>query len=48
MSIAAVASLPREAAMDHLEAEVASIAGRLNAAHAELVAATARLIEDEL
>jgi len=34
--------------MDHLEAEVASIAGRLNAAHAELVAATARLIEDEL
>lgn len=34
--------------MDRLEAEVASIAGRLNAAHAELVAATARLIEDEL
>ncbi len=48
MSIAAVAALPREAAMDHLEAEVASIAGRLNAANAELVAATARLIEDEL
>jgi len=41
-------ALARELATEEIRAEVSHIAGRLNLAHAELVAATARLIEDEL